>query len=215
MTMFYAPAPFQQFKAGAYGLIMADPAWMTKMRSPKGEAKSYVKHYGGMSMEAIAALPVGQLAAKHSLLFLWGTWPLILFGGDPEKHYRDADSSYSPIGRVLKEWSFRYVTGGGWAKRTGSGKLRWGTGYRVRSVMEPFLIGVRGSPPNSRSCANLIDGLAREHSRKPDEAFTWCEKWAGDVRRVELFSRQRRPGWDSWGYEAGKFDPVVSLEEAA
>ncbi|NWG72780.1 MAG: DNA methyltransferase, partial [Parvularculaceae bacterium] len=43
------------------------------------------------------------------------------------------------------------------------------------------------------------------------EAFAWCERWAGEVRRVELFSRQTRPGWDSWGFEAGKFDPVVQV----
>jgi N6-adenosine-specific RNA methylase IME4 len=215
MTLFQARAPFDQLKAGEYGLIKADPPWHTKMRSPLGEGKSFVKHYGAMSMADIAALPVGDLAAKNCLLFLWCTWPLLLYGGDPTRHYRDADAARSPIGQVIREWGFRYVTGGGWAKRTKNGKLRWGTGYRVRSTLEPFLIGVKGSPANSRSEQNLIDGLAREHSRKPDEAFAWCERWAGDVRRVELFSRQSRKGWDSWGYEAGKFDPVVTMAEAA
>jgi N6-adenosine-specific RNA methylase IME4 len=32
-----------------------------------------------------------------------------------------------------------------------------------------------------------------------------------DAFRVELFSRQSRPGWDTWGLEAGKLDPVVTL----
>lgn len=50
----------------------------------------------------------------------------------------------------------------------------------------------------------------REHSRKPEEAYTWCEQYLpGALRRVELFSRTSRPGWDTWGLEAGKFDPVV------
>lgn len=210
-----APAPFEQLEEHAYGLIMADPPWHTRMRSERGEGKSFTKHYGAMSMDAIAQLPVPRLAASHCLLFLWCTWPLLLYGGDPTRHYRDADAARSPIGAVLKAWGFRYASGGGWTKRTKNGALAFGTGYRVRSTMEPFLIGVKGEPKNSRSMRNLIEGLAREHSRKPEEAFAWCERWAPGVRRVELFSRATRPDWDTWGYERGKFDPVVSVAVAA
>lgn len=204
-----APKPFRKLKEHSYDLIMADPPWHTKMRSERGEEKSFIKHYGAMSMAEIAKMPVGKLAANDCLLFLWCTWPLMLYGGDPAKHYRDHHASYSPVGAVMEAWGFRHTSGGVWAKRTINGKLRWGTGYRTRSVCEPFLIGVRGEPKNSRSECNLIDGLARQHSRKPDEAFAWCERWAPGARRLELFSRQKRPGWIGWGNEAGKFDPVI------
>jgi N6-adenosine-specific RNA methylase IME4 len=45
----------------------------------------------------------------------------------------------------------------------------------------------------------------REHSRKPDEVA------AGIGRLVrgpclELFARETRPGWTSWGNEVTKFD---------
>ncbi|MCC6172043.1 MAG: DNA methyltransferase [Gammaproteobacteria bacterium] len=207
--------PFGGLKAFSYDFIMADPPWPTKMRSPKGEAKSSVAKYGSMSFEEIAALPVGELAARDCVLFLWCVWPMVLYGGDPELRYADADASRSRVGEIIKAWGFRYVSGGAWHKRTTLGATAFGPGYRLRSSCEPFLLCTAGNPGTSRSARNLIEGLRREHSRKPDEAFAWCERYMPDARRVELFSRESRPGWDTWGFEAGKFDPVVTLQAEA
>lgn len=208
-------APFHDLAFRSYGLLMIDPPWPTEMRSAKGEAKSSVSHYGSMSFSAIAALPVADLMARDCLVFLWCTWPHLLHGGDPKRHYRDHDAARSHVGACIQAWGLRYVTGGCWLKRTSTGKPAFGPGYRVRSATEPFLICVKGAPWNSRRERNVIEGLAREHSRKPEEAYAWCERWAGEVRRVELFSRTNRPGWDTWGYERGKFDPVVHAEKRA
>lgn len=211
-------SPFQGLKSFGYDLIMADPPWPTKRRSPKGDGKSFTQHYGAMTFEAIEALPVGQLAAPSSLLMLWVPWGLVWHGGDPQKHFAGADAGQSRPGRVMKSWGFRFVTGGGWFKRTVHGKIAIGCGYRLRDACEPFMIGISGGPVTSRSVRNIIesvedcnsfDGLRREHSRKPEAAFEWCERLFPDARRLELFSRRSRPGWTTWGYEAGKFDPVV------
>lgn len=204
--MQWAFAPLRPF---SYDLIMVDPPWPTKMRSPRGEYKSAAGKYGLMSFDDIAKLPVGQLATRDAILFLWCTWPLLFHGGDPARHFADADASVTPIGRIIKAWGARYVTGGAWFKRTITGKPAFGTGYVLRSACEPFLIAKFGQPVTTRKERNAFDGLAREHSRKPDEAFAMCERWMPGARRVELFSRQSRPGWDSWGLEAGIFDPVV------
>lgn len=202
--------PFEGLIPLSYQLIMADPPWNLRLRSIKGEKKSYAAHYGAMSFAEIAALPVGSLAGQDCVLFLWCTWPLLLYGGAPEQRYADADASRSQVGEVMRAWGFRYATGGAWHKKTKNGGTAFGTGYRTRSACEPFLIGINGSPLTSRAERNLIEGLAREHSRKPDAAFAWCERYLPAARRVELFSRESRPGWDSWGLEAGKFDPVVT-----
>jgi N6-adenosine-specific RNA methylase IME4 len=111
----------------------------------------------------------------------------------------------------MKAWGFRYVSGGAWLKRKQRGGVAFGPGYRVRSACEPWLLGIYGEPENSRSHRNFIDGLAAGHSVKPQEAYTWCETYMPGARRVELFSRTPRPGWDTWGNEAGKFEPVVTL----
>jgi N6-adenosine-specific RNA methylase IME4 len=206
--------PFGGMAPFSYELLMVDPAWPTKLRSPKGEGKSSVAKYGAMSWEEIEALPVGQLAARHCLLWMWTTWPLLLDGGDPRRHFTGADSSRSRPGACMKKWGFRYVTGGAWLKRRSRGGVAFGTGYRLRSACEPFLIGITGSPATSRSVRNFVDGIAREHSRKPEEAYAACEKLMHGARYAELFSRTPRPWWDTWGYEAGKFDPVIALNAA-
>lgn len=215
--------PFGALVPFSYDLIMADPPWPTTMRSPKGEKKSSVSKHGAMSWEAIEALPVGTLAARDCVLWLWTTWPLLLNGGDPKRHFLDADAARSRPGAVIKAWGFRYVTGGAWFKRKSRGGAAFGTGYRLRSACEPFLIGIAGAPATSRGERNLVDDLARDHSRKPEKAFALCERWmqprdargrASGARLVELFSRSSRPGWDTWGQEAGKFDPVVALNAA-
>lgn len=199
------PWPFGDCKPLSYGLIMADPPWPTKMRSAKGERKSAAAKYRLMSLADIAALPVHQLGAPDCVLFLWGVWNMLLNGGDPDRRYANANAARSPIGEVMAAWRFRYVTGGAWHKRTRRGKTAFGPGYRVRSACEPFFLGVIGNPATSRRERNLIEGLAREHSRKPEEAYAWCERYLPGVRRLELFSRTPRPGWDCWGDEAEKF----------
>jgi N6-adenosine-specific RNA methylase IME4 len=47
----------------------------------------------------------------------------------------------------------------------------------------------------------VIMSPVREHSRKPVEARERIVQLMGDVPRVELFARQKAPGWDAWGNE--------------
>lgn len=184
--------PFGELKPFGYDLIMADPPWSFDNWSTAGELKNAKHHYACMALEDIKVLPVSYLAAPDCCLFLWATWPLL-----PEAL------------EVMKAWCFTYATGGAWHKRTASGKTAFGTGYRVRCASEPFLLGFLGNPRNSRSERNIIEGVVRDHSRKPETAFEWAERYMPNARRLELFSRQNRPGWSSWGNEAGKFDAAA------
>lgn len=67
-----------------------------------------------------------------------------------------------------------------------------------------------GSPKTSNSVRKIletedlhvIDAEARGHSRKPDQQYDYCGRFA------ELFARQAWPGWDAWGNEVGNFDEV-------
>lgn len=189
--------PFDHHQMFGYDFIMADPAWRlaTWSEAGKGE-KSPEAHYDTMLLQEIADLPVGLLASKHAVLWLWATSPMI-------------DQQIW----LLKHWGFQFATMGCWNKKTRNGKYRWGPGYRLRTTMEPFLIGTMGSPITSRSIPSGWDGLARGHSRKPEEGYDLAEKMMPRAKRMDLFSRQTRPGWECWGREIGKFDngepPVV------
>lgn len=184
--------PWPDLEANAYDLIMIDAPWHFETRSEKGEEKSPQAYYDTMTLEQIAALPVAGLAAKDCLLWMWATAPLLDVQID-----------------ILKGWGFRYVTTGAWVKTTKSGKLSYGLGYFHRNSHELWLIGARGACERVTNVRSVIMAEAREHSRKPDEAFAAAELMRPSLaapRRVELFSRQRRRGWDCWGNEVGKFE---------
>ena len=42
-----------------------------------------------------------------------------------------------------------------------------------------------------------------KHSGKPAAARVKLERLLGDVPRIELFARERVPGWDAWGPHEG------------
>lgn len=190
--------------AEGFDLIMADPPWQFTTRSPKGiTAKGAGGQYDTMTLDDVCAMPVVELAARDCLLWLWATNPML-----PQAF------------QVLEAWGFTFKTAGTWVKRTKHGKDAFGTGYILRSANEPFLIGTRGSPTTTRKVRSTvasgetdplvkssitIEAVVREHSRKPDEAFIAAETMLPDASRIELFSRQTRLGWTSWGHEVDKF----------
>lgn len=186
--------PFGALKPLSYDFIMADPPWRFDTWSDAGRKhKSPDGHYRTMTPEAIAAsFPVGYLAGRDCVLWLWGTHPMI-------------DQQIA----VARVWGFAFVTSGVWVKRTVNGKLAFGTGYRLRCASEPFIIATNGNPQTCRSVRTVIEGPLREHSRKPDEAYAEAERMMPRARRADLFARQVRPGWEGFGDELGKFEAGV------
>lgn len=54
--------------------------------------------------------------------------------------------------------------------------------------------------------SDVFKASPREHSRKPDEAYTMIDNMFGDCAKLDVFSREHRKGWDTWGNETTKFD---------
>jgi N6-adenosine-specific RNA methylase IME4 len=174
---------------GPFDLIMADPPWRFAIRSAKGiTAKGAGGQYATMTLAEIMAMPVADIAAKDAALWLWATNPML-----PQAF------------AVMASWGFTFKTAGHWAKQTIHGKQAFGTGYILRCAGEPFLIGTRGNPKTARNVRSVVMGRVREHSRKPEEAFQAAEALMPSARRCELFSRQPREGWTTWGDESEKF----------
>lgn len=183
---------FAPLRAGAYDLIVADPPWRFRTWNETNQAKSASRHYRLMTTDAIKALPVASLAAPDCALLLWSTGAM----------QREAFA-------CLDAWGFRYKSQVAWVKTTINGKRRMGTGYWARTMHEPVLIATRGNPRALR-LPSVIDGVAREHSRKPDEFYDLIRDRTPGLSRCDLFSRQTRPGFDGWGNEHGKLDGVAS-----
>lgn len=183
--------PLHPLRPLSYRVIYADPAWLFENWSKAGEWKNAARHYDCMPTEEIAALPVGHLAQRDCVLFLWATCPML----------EDAML-------VMRAWGFQYKTLIAWGKRSRSGRAwQFGPGYIVRGTVELLLIGTMGEPSRrdtraARSVRNILDDpVHREHSRKPDSAMEAIETLY-DGPYVELFARRARKGWDRWGKEA-------------
>jgi N6-adenosine-specific RNA methylase IME4 len=187
-----------------YAVIYADPPWKFSVYSAKGEGRSATAHYNCLSLDQLYRLPVSEIAADDSVLFLWTTDPFLPKGID-----------------LASAWGFNYKTVAFyWAKLNKSADKKLfsekdfftGLGYWTRANLEPCLLATRGSPKRiSKKVKRLIISPRREHSRKPDEVFARIEELV-EGPYVELFARASRHGWDSWGDQASLFDqgPVVT-----
>lgn len=186
---------FAEFKRHSFRAILADPSWNFKTYSSKGRDRSIDKHYAGMDLEEISALPVADLAAPDCVLFLWATWPMLAHA----------------MG-VIQDWGFTYKTNAfTWMKINANGSPYCGLGYWTRANTEPCLLATRGKP--KRLNADVLQAILeprREHSRKPDCIGERIERLVAGPY-IELFARNRRAGWACWGNEVEKFpaSPVL------
>jgi N6-adenosine-specific RNA methylase IME4 len=158
-----------------FGTIYADPPW--KYDNQRTRASTGY-HYPTMSLEEIAALPVGELAAEKSHLHLWAT-----------KDFRKEAEA------VLDAWGFEPKGERIWCKP------QLGLGNYWRSSHEYLLLGVRGGltfpPTNLKSWFQADRG---RHSAKPEQARKDVEV-VSPGPRLELFGRRPVDGWVVWGNE--------------
>lgn len=179
--------------------ILADPPWRFTNRSGKmAPEHRRLARYSTMSMKEIMELPIAQLAAPKSHLYLWVPNALVPEGLE-----------------VMKRWGFNYKSNMIWYKiRKDGGPDGRGVGFYFRNVTEVILFGVRGSmrtqAPGRRQ-VNIISTRKREHSRKPDELYKIIEDCSPGPH-LELFARAKREGWHQWGNEVSKF-PEVDLKK--
>jgi len=182
------PAPLPRV-VGGFSTILADPPWRFANRTGKvAPEHRRLDRYSTMSLDAIKDLPVEDVAAKNSHLYLWVPNALLLEGIE-----------------VMQAWGFRYVSNIIWAKRRiDGGPDGRGVGFYFRNVTEIILFGVRGSMRTlqpGRSQVNMIETRKREHSRKPDEQYDLIERCSPGPY-LEMFARHPRPNWTVWGDEA-------------
>ncbi len=67
-----------------------------------------------------------------------------------------------------------------------------------------------GNPKQAFAPPTIFDGIAREHSRKPDEFYDLCDRVMPHARRADVFAREQRPGGHAFGNEITKFNPEVA-----
>lgn len=175
-----------------YELIVIDPPWGFDLYSAKGAKKSASAKYDVMGNNNVLSLPVGGLASMHCLVYCWATAPQL------------------PLAiACLEAWGFKYKSFLVWKKVTINGKTSMGPGYRVRTTGEIVVVGTLGNPKQAIVPQTIFDGVAREHSRKPDEFYAMCDRVMPHARRADVFARQPRQGWHSFGDQLNKFEEAI------
>jgi N6-adenosine-specific RNA methylase IME4 len=197
-------SPFAGLKPNHYGLIEADPAWAWTNFSGKASAphRTAKAPYPVMSLDEMKALPVADLAARDCLLHMW------VIGSHLDQAIE--------LGR---HWGFTFKSDGLVWVKTGKHDADVrpiSMGKWVRKQVEYGLLFSRGRPSRLdagvRQLIETFDEDAviyapkREHSRKPDERYERLERLAAGPY-LELFARNTREMWDSWGNETTRFDP--------
>lgn len=174
-----ADAPAKPLPTGTYDLILADPPW--KYDASETETRHLDNQYPTLDDNEIAS-KYRPPAAADAVLFLWATAPKL----------KEALA-------VMEAWGFAYRTHAIWDKE------KIGMGYWFRGQHELLLVGTKGrfSPPAPESRVSSVIRSARgRHSRKPEEVYGLLEAMFPKATKLEMFARETRAGWESWGKEA-------------
>jgi len=161
-----------------FGTVYADPPWAYGNQATRASTGN---HYETMTVEQIAGLPVEPMVADNAHLHLWTTNAFLFEARE-----------------VIEAWGFEYKSAFVWAKP------QMGMGNYWRVSHEYCLLGVRGSTPflvhDEMSWQSWPRG---QHSRKPGSMYRLIER-VSPGPYLEVFARQQRDGWVSWGNEIEK-----------
>lgn len=179
-----------------YNVIYADPPWnfsSKELQKYKGERfRALEEVYQTEKSKDMSEWNVKRIADDDCAIFMWTT-----------------DAHIGEAIRLMKAWGFKYVTVAFvWAKTTKTGKQVCNLGAWTMKNCELCLFGTRGAMlkyKKSNSVRQLFYAERREHSRKPDCVRGFITELFGDIPKIELFAREEKEGWDSWGDEVGKF----------
>jgi len=174
-----------------YEVIYADPAWRfgNSVYQDNGRDSRHLKdQYETMTIEQMKELPLANISADNCALFLWTT-----------------DFHLPYCFELFDAWGFKYRTiAFVWVKKTKNGKTCANLGAWTMKNTEICLLATRGNMFDKRQVKNLfqlVEAERTKHSRKPQEVRSRIEKLFGECKRLEMFAREAKQGWDVWGNE--------------
>ena len=168
-------------------IVLADPPWPHANGSRTNSGKS--PKYPLMNLREIAALggAIERMAGADAVLYLWATTPHLPGAID-----------------TIGAWGFTYRSLHVWRK------TKIACGFWARSNAEIVLIGERGrpcAPSGSMLMPTILEGTAeaRVHSSKPAIVHEMIERQWAAARKIELFARRDRHGWECYGADLGHY----------
>jgi N6-adenosine-specific RNA methylase IME4 len=173
-------------------VLIADPPWRFNDNLP-GNGRGAAKHYACMSLGDIRLLMAPYCREPNAVLFLWRVAAMQL----------EALQLASDLGFTVKSELV-------WIKETATGKRAFGMGHYVRAEHETCLIATRGKArPAIHTQRSTFRAPVGVHSQKPQAFYDIVREMYPESRKVELFARTVRPGFEQHGYELGKLGEAV------
>lgn len=173
-----------------YSIIYADPPWPMKKIPHAIRPNQRKMDYQTMKVTDIAGLPVSGVADENAVLFLWTTHRFLPEALD-----------------VMKAWGFRYQRTITWDK--GNGMCLYGFHHRTELLLFGYC-GKLERYPRRPAFPTLITSKSPRHSQKPSIIRELIAPFG--ERKLELFAREKTPGWHAWGNEI-KSDMEFPLKE--
>jgi N6-adenosine-specific RNA methylase IME4 len=178
------------YPQGKYHVIVMDPPWKYDNRA-KDITHRAANPYPDMTIEEIRGWEkdnggIPALALDDCILWLWTT----------NAHVKQAHE-------LAEAWGFEVKTILTWVKS------KMGTGDWLRGKSEHCLMCIKGKPIiNLTNQTTILNGPLREHSRKPDEFYKMVDELCPG-KKIDIFSREQRKGWMTYGNEPKKFTETL------
>jgi N6-adenosine-specific RNA methylase IME4 len=169
-------------KMKKYQIIYADPPWNVSLFSRTVRPQQLPHPYPKMKLEDIKSLPVKDIADQNgSHLFLWTTHKWL-----PKAF------------EVMQAWGFNYHCCLTWDKTYGFTpfSFMWSTEFCIYGQIKGKWMKLRKMGEKT-----LVREKPQKHSKKPQSMRKLILKACGDLSRIELFAREKTPGWDVLGNE--------------
>jgi len=166
---------------GVFNVVYADPPWQYNDKQDTKKLGGAVKHYRTLSIEELCDLEVKESFHDNTVLFLWTTSPLL-------------EDSF----KVISAWGFEYKTSFVWDK------VDHNMGHYNSVRHEFLLVCTKGSfTPEVKKLFDSVVSVEKNkiHSKKPDIFYEIIETLYPSGNKIELFAREKRAGWASWGDE--------------
>lgn len=162
--------------------IVIDPPWPMEKIQREVRPNQVEFDYTTMSIEEIKEFPLRSFMNKDGChVYMWTTQKFLQYSFD-----------------VFNAWGVKYQCLMTWIKNVGFTPFSW------MYSTEHILYGTIGNLPLLRKGLRLdFNAKVREHSRKPDEFYELVKRVSSEPR-VDIFSREKRDGFEQYGYEVDK-----------
>lgn len=173
-----------------YDVILADPPW----RQAKGGKKAVRPRSSGEKLD-YPTLPLDDIKRQlEAVTSSDGVVSQVLFLWTIDKYLFDAE-------RIAKELGFKLHARMIWNKVTGipsAFTVRYGHEYLLYMYKGKFMPIAKEERGKIHT---VFTEQVKRHSQKPEISFRIIERLYPNARKLEMYARKERDGWDCWGNE--------------